>query len=390
MNSFLENESVKTALHSFFNTPLNSLLIIGPSGCGKTTICTLALNQWGQNIQILRPDYSDYPTHKDFQDVVQRFIQTRNLSEIFEKKTKLLFLDDVEILLGQDRYASSFISTLLAKQNIKLLITCTSTEEKRLSDIRKCVKCVEHLVNPSLNTLVNYFEALHLNNDCNGIYRNIRSCLLNSQVSSNQDDSLYYLTYDKNICDTVETIFSNRVNVKDLELCISSDPYLISYILYENFTKFVGKTSCICTDVLAVVRGFAIASIFETYCYGKLEPTISDIGNLYRCGIIKLHTREKQTTNSSIVYTTITSRASNYYNTMKRINEQLSQYGLSYEAMLRFHEIEPKTKSNKLYRKHKEDSAFNNYTKRICKNQPNLGKRQSYVVHSVNTEIDKH
>ena len=383
ISTFVENKHAKDALRKFLSTNQQCLLLIGPSGSGKTTLCNLAIDEWGKSYQVLRPVYEDFSTHKEFREHLNKFINMRNMLEIFEKKQKLLFLDDVDTLVTQDRFANSFIQDLITekKSGLKVLLTCSAGEEKRVSDLKKKM-LYERIYNPSVDGAIKYLNdtfrdtiQTKTNADLHKLVKsfncNIRSCILNIEMLGCTDietEEVHRITFDKNACDSVQAIFEvDKLTAKDLEVCLSGDPSLLSYIMYDNFCKYL-KTPGDTHAITRIIDAYRVGSYLETKLYGRGDNGPGNICNLYRCGILKREVGTIKISDEPIAYTTITTRASNHYNMMKRVGEHLSCNGVSYEALLRYYEIEMtigKVKSSGVAKRHKEDSALNNYLKRI-------------------------
>lgn len=390
INDFLGNEDVKRDLHSFLSSDQHSLLIIGPSGSGKTSICNLAINEWGKQFQSMRPTYEDFNNHKEFTDNMYKFIYMRNMFEIFENKKKLLFLDDVDTLITQDRFANTYIQTIIGKIKddnipVKLLLTCTSGQEKKISDLKKIIFSTR-LCNPSANQAISlltstYPHLSHYNNATlikyvTSFQCNIRSCLLNHENIDDenciQKEYESRIVYDKNIVDIVRSIFeTSHLTVKQLSVCLSEDPALISYIMYDNFIKYFPNNNENLDKLLSILKCFTISSSMETVIYNKNDWLLHDISNLFRCGIIKHNCKaiHQGGLDKDISYTTITTRASNFFNMIKRVGEHQSILQVSFASLQRYQEIDADNgvaKSKNSGKKHKEDSGLNNYIKRIC------------------------
>lgn len=384
MDSFLENDSPKLALQKFLQSSQSFLLLIGPSGGGKTTLCDMAIKEWGANFQVLRPVYEDFYSHKELCEFLGKFINMRNMLEIFQQKQKLLFLDDLDTLLTQDRYANTFLLDLIAqrKSGLKILMTCSAGDEKKVSDIKKKI-IYERITNPSCVSVCDYLKRQGVVGDdvrhvCLQRYVsimacNVRSCLLNIELlheesKAYEHEEVHRITFDKNICDCVRSIFEKRdTSARDLEICLSSDPSLISYIMFDNFRKYLpADKDKYLERIMTVVDAYRIGSTIETLQHGRLDAQLTDICNVYRCGVLKLQVDHVPHNTSAVIsYTTVTTRASNHYNMVKRVGEHQSAQGVSYLALLRYFEIEPKQTRSSGCKKHKEDSAINNYLKKI-------------------------
>jgi DNA polymerase III delta prime subunit len=395
MDTFLENASAKAALKSFLENDNNSfLLLIGPSGGGKTTLCDLAIEEQSHKFQVLRPVYEEFNNHKAFIEFIKKFITVRNMLEIFEKKQKILFLDDVDTLLSQDRYANVYIQELInaePKSTIKILMTCAAGEEKRVSDLKKLTKYAR-IYNPSVPCALQYMKSRYdigrddatINAFLKSMHCNIRNCVLNINMLHDavdfEEEELHNLVYDKNICDSVSAILRvEDITMRQLDVALSKDPSLIAYIMFDNFYNYLGPDDK-CRKIRNILSAYNIASKMETCIYGSNDWVLNDICNIYRCGILKANIKTTPNADVPLSYTTITTRASNHYNMIKRVGEHQSNIGVSYAAIQRYHEIESNAmvKSAKNGRKHKEDSAINNYLRKIF-NGKRTSERRSVI-----------
>lgn len=356
INNFLGNEDLKESLQCFLTSMTSpSYLIIGPSGAGKTTICNLVLKLFGDTYCVFRPVYEDYHNHKDFAAAINKFITTKNMLEIFQQRKKLLFLDDIDVILTTDRYANTYIQEVLktAKEvgSIKILMTCSRGNEKRVTDIKK--KTLHgQLINPPVPLLMTLVEMLlssfKLVPKIDNILRkslylfiqkcafNIRLIILNldsflaelvavSPIQEHDEDCAHVI-FDKNITDIVSSICqAPEWDMRTLDIWLSIDPCLVSYIAYDNtLSPYVSsriekrkKTSCL---IPQLVQTFADSSLMETFVYAKNDSFLNDICNIWRCGVLKETLRgcEDIFEHHTMKYTTIPTRSSNFYNAMKK------------------------------------------------------------------------
>lgn len=404
MDSFLENADAKCALQKFIESSQLYLLVIGPSGAGKTTACQLALEEWGRQYQVMRPVYEEFQNHKDLVDHLEKFVKVRNMLEIFENRPKLLFLDDIDTLISQDRFANVYIQSLvdmLRERGIKLLMTCTSGHEKKVADIKKKV-LVTRIVNPSVAGTARHLRQKYgvelldsgisdssLTKYIQSMNANIRSCemnlelLLHGSEDTIEEEGVSRIAFDKNICDVVATIFGAKsLPAKDLDVCLSEDPTLISYIMYENCHKLLCNRPDAHALISRIIDAYVVGSIMETSMYIKNDWFLHDACNLYRCGMVKSICGS--VTPPAITYTTITTRASNYYNMIKRVGEHQAVCNTSFAAIQRYHEIETgriAIRSQTFGRRHKEDSGINNYIKRVYDSKRSTERKVLSVRH---------
>ena len=129
-----------------------SVIVIGNSGCGKTTLCEEVFKQTGHNVLMLC--YESYATHREIEDVILDFFNTCFL----DQRPKLLFLDDVDVLLTNNRFASLFLLSIIKKHCV-IMTTCVS-EERRCAEFKKNVQTVRIVV-PDIDELYVQFKALY-------------------------------------------------------------------------------------------------------------------------------------------------------------------------------------------------------------------------------------
>ena len=108
-----------------------SFVYIGQSKTGKTTNVVDFLTS--RNYRYLRPEYEIIQNHRHLIEIVDLFMTTKsaNLNQ------KVLFFDDVEIIISQDRSANTFIQKLIDSKKCKIICVCGGGEEKRVSDMIK-------------------------------------------------------------------------------------------------------------------------------------------------------------------------------------------------------------------------------------------------------------
>lgn len=399
MDEFVENEDAKESLGKFITSSQSCLLVIGPSGSGKTSLCQIAIAAADKKFQVMRPVYEDFATHKEFADHLKKFISMRNMLEIFENRPKILFLDDLDTLISHDRFANMYVQQLItstASLGIKILMTCTTGQEKRVADIKKKVLWTK-IFNPSVSAAILYMRKMHpletdkvshdqLEKYVLSLQCNVRACKSNLHILKDgntiKEELANRIVFDKNICDSVEAIFAaGPMDAKTLDICLSEDPSLISYIMYDNFSKFAIHTAnheipSVYDRTVKVIDAYTLGAMMENIIFAKNDWLLHDICNLYRCGILKYLIGQGQYKKcASITYTTITTRASNYYNMIKRVGEHQATSCASFAAIQRYCEIQNgrnTIKSHSLGRRHKEDSGLNNYIKRIFNPKRNI------------------
>lgn len=266
MDDFLENDR-------------KLLLIVGPSGSGKTSLVKDALN----NKNYLCPSYNDY---KLFQEYIENYIYT---NEFFiqtdnSQINKIIFLDDVENLISQNKQAKQFITSILS-QPIKIIMTCSTVEEKR----------VEH--------------------DYKQDYAVIRL------ERKNIDKSNLYK--DRDIFEITLNVLNNyKYTLIDLDQALSYDPILISSMMFDNAIHYIPLA-----HMSNIFKTFCEMSEIEKFIFNNSESSTLNQYTFIQCCIIRLIQREVKSkilkNKHKIQFTQIPCRASQRYCALKKRVENM-------------------------------------------------------------------
>jgi hypothetical protein len=280
---------IDTAFGVFMKqTATTSFIVIGQSGCGKTTDISRCL----QSYNYIRPRYDQLQNHESLVTLIANFMTTRTIIDFTNNHSKIIFFDDIEILMAQDRYSNKLIQDLIQGKRCKVICSCASGDEKRAVDIKK------------ISTVFKY--------------------------SSDPSKGAYY---DKNIYDIVSAIFErDEHDICDIEIAISSDPVLIGYLLYDNYRKIL-KEKNIYSDIELLEIAKRISNLFadmtdiEDMWFSSNEYTFIELASLCKAYIIRLNQRtllkRENTKNIEIQYTQITSRSAQQYNIHKKYKNEL-------------------------------------------------------------------
>lgn len=395
LNDFLGNKIQKQQMREFMRSKDDHCrIIIAPSGSGKTAFCDLLFKEF--DVTVTRPCYNEYGSHKDLVQFLETSIKTSTIMDMFNRKPKVLFLDDVDVLLSQDRYSNSYLTTLAQKiqskeLNAKLVITCVSAEEKKLTDLKKKVDhiklhcppigdCLIHVINvmDSEGYEVDQASLMEL---IKTMQCNIRNILTNLFTCIDMDDEADNRSYgDKNIFEVIEKVFQNSAKgFGDLDIALSSDPTLISYMMYDNFREYANchynfTQEEYSSKVQQVLRHFMDSSIIEADAFINNEWENMETANLIKCGSIRAmqNSMQKRSTAKKpfrVAYTTIMTRSSQHYANMKKVIRYANRNDMDHSNMALLSELafeNSKDKRWKTISKDEDGMIITSYMNNIC------------------------
>ena len=360
-------------IKAFLSSNEKSLVVIGASKSGKTKCCLECIhgftqsnssssssssNNSKQNVLVL--EYDDLDTHADLVKVVSNFITTpckledliqcsanananasANATIIDKAKLKIIFLDDVDILFSQDRYANNYIQEIITKSkpNVKVIMTCSASEERKTTDVKKKSSMVR------LST--------------------------NTYQDSDQDPDPHKTYFDMNIYQVVDRLFENREKgLDDTELAASLDPTLISFMMYDNYKMYFcdnykmqhPSSQDMNKKSKDISNAYVHTSIIEDFVFNTNDWNLAEMASIIRCHTIRLSQRdlmlkqdkinqkskakEKEKDTKDIQYTQITSRSAQHFNILKKTMavSELTSSNVAYMSRLAYSQGIAKTR----------------------------------------------
>jgi ABC-type dipeptide/oligopeptide/nickel transport system ATPase subunit len=328
LDKFVANKIQIKHLNDFINNHSSSnniICVIGTDGCGKTTLCNLVFNK--HNKQVLEIG-KDSLLGSDIKQVLQNFANNMTIDTILFKKEKIVFVDDIDILMNIDKLIFSKILSVdkfLKAKNIKIVMTANINDEKKLSDHAKDIDIIK-IVNPfykdSYAYIMNCFNdndivhdpsvLLNITQKCRG---NICETVLNLQTSTKdlEEKKTQEAFKDLNNFEITRKILQRNYSSEDLSYFQKCDIGIIPYMLYENLPdeletnyKFKkGKTSLSLLDYYRKVNtGFIEASLFEDKAYKSLDWQFLSYSNMLKMNSIDnvLNSLEKKACMKDVKY----------------------------------------------------------------------------------------
>lgn len=354
LNEFVGNRGVvKTMVETLKKHP-SQVLVVGPTGSGKTTLCKLILDTL--DLDVLHINGNETDDVKNLKRLVENFCTNRTIESFFSKKKKLVFFDDVDILLTCDRNVGGFLTTFLDNAikncSISVLMTCSISEEKRLTELKKKVTYVR-LANPFAKDTFVYTSGvldtedveydptklLKLIETFNGNIRNVFNNLHQLALSDDElkQEKQTRITFDCNVFDVMKKVLKHRMTAHDF--VIISDNNLVPLLVYENYVnemfknKYKQKNSVYITVFNDVISNFIHAEILEQHMYQYTDWSFYNLISILKCGYINHHLNRLETkktgTYDGYIFTQLLTKSALRCNYNKRMTLIKQSIGVS-------------------------------------------------------------
>jgi hypothetical protein len=269
------------------------VVLIGPDGCGKSLISQLACEELGFHTLHVQ---NEYHSIKELPQLLHTFITNKTISCFFNQKRKVILFDNIDIFFHTDRNVLGIIDELydtLVKFNVFMIITCKSTEEKKLLDAFKGKTEAIKINYPSIkDTFVYLSSCCDLGVDDDRILElttqykgSIRDIVLNLHLKDDElSDNVTFK--DMTSFEITKKLFRRSHKMSEIMTLLHDDVQVVSYLLYENFPDEVGTNFDAKKNLLslcnAMNRTFAIASSMEEFMYTHTDWSLYELILLLR------------------------------------------------------------------------------------------------------------
>jgi SpoVK/Ycf46/Vps4 family AAA+-type ATPase len=278
VSEFIGNKLQIKKINEYISTPSYGtiLFITGPDGCGKTTLCNLLFSNVKYNIlNVLNKSVSV----KDISYSIQNFIQNKSIDAYFNKKPKIIYIDDIDILINTDK---GILSTLVGfqeeftKYQILCIGCCNQKDEKKLLELKK-IELIR-LSYPQVRDVYPYLMECDLGIDDDVLLKIInkyRGCIrdiimnlndleIHSKIDSKIDSKKCFK--DMNNFEVINYIFKNGLEITNINNIYKDNAGIIGFIMYENFC-----------DELYNKKNIGRKSLIDTYLKGNMYFVNSSI-----------------------------------------------------------------------------------------------------------------
>ena len=272
--------------------------IQGPNGCGKSLFCNLIFKYL--NFNVLEVNEA-----KDISIQISIFCLHKTIDAFFRPQRKVIFIDNLETLIGQDKHVIASIMTcvpLVKAKQLFIIFTCKPNEDKKLTDFKKEADVIK-INYPSVKDTFVYLldiitekeklpnvsdeRLLKLVNQHRGCIRDVVLSLQNSNESA-EDIKRSNLFKDMNSFEIVRKILmSSNLCMDDIDGILNDDPGTVGFVLYENIPDELHNNYEILgmsfIDVLININQcFVDSCIIEDFVFKHTEWTLFQLIHLMR------------------------------------------------------------------------------------------------------------
>lgn len=296
----------------------NIVCLLGPDGSGKTTLSSLLLKKYDFHVLEIGKDIL---SNDNIKTLIENFTNNTTIEHYILRKRKIIFVDDLDILLSLDRNIVSKITAfnkLLKVKQICVLITYNSSIDKKLFSDNDAE--VFKLNYPSCKDAFSYimqvldaekveYDMEHLLQVVNKHKGNIRESILN--INNTQYDldqkQLEKAFKDMNHFEVAKSILSKKPNIDEIDQLVRGDTGNLPYILYENLPAELDanyKTDDLLSTYLNVNTHFINAVAFDEGVYTTLDWGLLQYANILRTKsvVCALNNLEPKATQKNLMY----------------------------------------------------------------------------------------
>lgn len=214
-------------------------LILGPPGSGKTLVCEIVCKEHNANALFVC---------KDSLSQVDHFLTSGTIDSFFDKRKKILVLDNIDTMLQNDRVTVSMLNDIVktaSGKGVMVILTCNSNDEKKVLDIKKVVECIK-LGFPSPKEtfayVMNLLDRESIDYDpgeilaiCNTYNGNVRETMYQICHGTDKDEQSSFK--NMNIFETVQEVFKKKLTLKQARYLSNDDANVLSCMVFENLPE---------------------------------------------------------------------------------------------------------------------------------------------------------
>jgi deoxyadenosine/deoxycytidine kinase len=288
---FKGNFKAISDLKAFHNSNQSTLLVIGNVGTGKSTLFEILKNEYEYDM-LLVTEITIHPM------LIRDFVKHTTIEGMFYKKRKLIFIDDINVVLQSDKNIFSQIKDY--KQKCRFIFTVrTSDEKKTVSSLKQlcdmkivlnplnykdCFQIVLNRIDESERDTVDEGKLIRM---IKSLKCNIPKVIMLLDTVKQNYESIEVLpdvgdVFEHNVYQTMRLFFSSKLTHDEvIDICVR-DTHLFSSLIHEHLSKIKASTKYI-QNMVTMYDTLAFCDIFDKHIYTRCDKNVvRDMVNMYR------------------------------------------------------------------------------------------------------------
>jgi GTPase SAR1 family protein len=233
-------------LRSGLQSSKSSILLNGHSGSGKTTLVHLLLKE--KRREVLEVNSSNYENLSHFKNKCKCFSSTITIENCFKSIEKIIFIDDLDVLITIDKNLLSFLVDFIKSRECSIICVYNHTVNKKPIDMKiefsvnvylkrltykQCFQIV--VTNIPENVDIDYEKLAILIKENNNDLRTVMNHLNDIQVSSTSTDFKKKPKFlEMSVEEIIHEMCMNILSEQDLNEIITHDVNQIVCLIHEN------------------------------------------------------------------------------------------------------------------------------------------------------------
>lgn len=226
--------------------PKSSILLNGHSGCGKSTLVHLLLKEKPR--EILEVNSSNYENLSTFKNKCKCFSSTVSIENCFKNIEKIIFIDDLDVLISIDKNFLSFLTDFIKSKECSVICVYNHTVNKKAVDMKiefsvniylkrltykQCFQIV--ITNIPENIDVDYDKLALLIKENNNDLRTVMNHLTDIQVHSDKNEYKVKPKFlEMSLDEIIHEMCLNLLSDNDINEIITHDINQIVCLIHEN------------------------------------------------------------------------------------------------------------------------------------------------------------
>lgn len=233
-------------IRSGLQSSKRSILLNGHSGSGKTTLVHLLLKE--KRREVLEINSSNYENLSHFKNKCKCFSSTISIENCFKSIEKIIFIDDLDVLITIDKNLLSFLVDFIKSRECSVICVYNHTVNKKPIDMKvefsvnvylkrltykQCFQIV--VTNIPENVDIDYEKLTILIKENNNDLRTVMNHLNDIQVNSTSIDFKKKPKFlEMNVEEIIHEMCLNILTEQDLNEIITHDVNQIVCLIHEN------------------------------------------------------------------------------------------------------------------------------------------------------------